>query len=185
MAHKTELINKLRNPENKNVLQAIEEMRARGWLSDGTLQGVAFCYAQFQDADLMAADLSTVDLHQAHLEYADLSKANLRAAKLTRANLHGANLDQADLINTDLYKANLRRARNLTDEQLAKVKRLWGATMVDGEPYDGRFHLPGDIELARWANVDVNDPQAMANFFGVSLEAYLAHSKTTLQEEMI
>jgi hypothetical protein len=174
MVTKIEVINKLWSHENKLVLQAVEELRVRGWLVDGSLRGVALCKAQFQDADLMGADLRGVDLHQAQLEFSDLSKANLTAAKLTRANLHGANLDQAELTRADFYKANLRRVNNLTDRQLSRVKRLWGAMMQDGTTYDGRYNLPGDLELALWKKIDTQDPQAMAEFYGVSVEAYLS-----------
>ncbi|MEJ2265395.1 MAG: pentapeptide repeat-containing protein [Anaerolineales bacterium] len=174
MVTKIEVINKLWSHENKLVLQAVEELRVRGWLVDGSLRGVALCKAQFQDADLMGADLRSVDLHQAQLEFSDLSKANLSAAKLTRANLHGANLDQVDLTRADLYKANLRRVNNLTDEQLSRVKRLWGAVMPDGSIYNGRYNLPGDLELALWKKTDAQDSRAMAEFYGVSLEAYLS-----------
>lgn len=167
-----ELINKLRNPENRIALQAVEELRARGWLSDGSLRGIALCQAQLQGADLMEADFSNIDFHQAHLEWSDLSMADLRGSKLTRATLYGANFSQANLLRADLYKANLRAALNLTDEQLSKVKRLWGAIMPDGLPYDGRYNLTGDIELAQWSKVDTSDDQAMAEFFGVSVEAY-------------
>ena len=173
MSTKEELINKLRGLENKNALQAVEELRVRGWLADGSLQGIALCHAQLQSADLMEANLCSVDFHQANLDFADLSKAKLRAAKLTRASLQGVNLDHADLTNADLYKANLRGAHNLTEEQLSKVNQLFGTTLPDGYPYEGRFNLAGDLALARWAKVDFNDPRTMASFYGVSLETYL------------
>jgi len=173
MNTKLELMNKLRSPENKVALQAVEELRVRGWLGDGSLRGVALCHAQLQGCDLMDANLSTIDFHQAQLAWVDLSNANLMGAKLTRADLSGANFSKANLTGADLYKANLRGANNLTDEQLMKAKRLWGATMPDGNPYDGRFRLAGDLEIARWGNINANDPQAMADFHGVSLETYL------------
>jgi hypothetical protein len=45
--------------------------------------------------------------------------------------------------------------------------------MPDGTPYNGRFNLAGDIDLARWGKVDPDDPAAMAYFLGVSLDSYL------------
>ena len=84
------------------------------------------------------------------------------------------NFDHADLTYADMHKANLRGARNLSDKQLSSASHLFGAIMPDGKPYDGRYNLPGDLAQAQWAKVDVNDPQAMANFYGVSLETYLA-----------
>ena len=108
--------------ENKPSLEAVEELRIRGWLADGSLRGVALCQAQLEHSDLMGADLRNVDFHQSNLDLADLSKARLNGAKLNRASLQRANLDQADLTYADLYKANLQGVRNLTDEQLSHVK---------------------------------------------------------------
>jgi hypothetical protein len=177
----TELVNQLRSPDNKITLLAVEKLRARGWLVDGTLRGIALCHAQLQGADLMGANLNNVDFHQAQLEWADLMKADLRNTKLTRSNLQGADFGQADLTRADLYKSNLRGARNLTFEQLSTVVRLYGAIMPDGQLYDGRFNLSGDLEFARWANVDAKDPAAMAEFFGVSVARYLqGQAETTL-----
>lgn len=168
-----DLVRKMRSPESKLVLEAVEELRARNWLEDGSLKGVVLCHAHLERADLCKANLADVDLHQAHLKGADLSMANLSGAKLTRTNLEGANLSAANLRGADLFKADLRDARNVTLDQLAQAKRLCFATMPDSTPYDGRFNLPGDLELARWGKVDTADPAAMAYFLGVSLETYL------------
>ena len=58
-----DLVRKLRSPESKLVLEAVEALRARGWLEDGSLRGVVLCHA--------------------HLERADLCKARFRLATLT------------------------------------------------------------------------------------------------------
>lgn len=173
MATTTELIRKLRNPDNKRVLQAVEELRVRGWLGDGALANVPLCHVHLQNADLLGADMRNVDLHQADLHESDLSQANLAGAKLTRANLEGANMSQTNLAGADLFKANLTQARNLTEPQLAVAKRLWGAIMPNGETYDGRFNLHGDLEFARWGRVNLQNPDEMATFLGVTLDAYL------------
>ena len=176
-----DLIRKLRSPDNKHVLQAIEELRVRGWLEDGTLRGLPLCHVHMEGADLLKADLSNIDFHQAHLQWTDLSRANLSNAKLTRVNLQGANLSHANLQGADLFKAYLLEARNLTDQQLSTAKRLYGATMPSGEPYDGRYNLPGDLEFARWGRIDIDDPVAMANFLGVSVETYLQGQAQSIQ----
>lgn len=173
MVNFMDLVRKLRSSDNKRVLQAIEELRVRGWLHDGSLKNIPFCHAQMQDADLLGANLTNVDLHQAHLEHADLSQADLTGARLSRANLQSANLSQTILANADLFKADLQNTLNLTDEQLAEAKRLWGAIMPDGTTYDGRYNLAGDLEFARWGRIDVNDPKAMAEFLRIPLETYL------------
>ena len=161
------LIRKLRSPDNKRVLEAVEGLRARGWLEDGSLCKIPLCHVRFEGADLFKAKLTDVDFHQAHMAKSNLSMADLSGAKLSRADLQGADFSEANLENTDMFKTNLQDARNLTDEQ------LWGATMPDGSPYDGGFKLQGDLEFAQWAKVDADDPEAMAYFFGVSLETYM------------
>jgi hypothetical protein len=181
MISKIELINRLQSQENKNVLQAVEELHTCGMLSDGSLRGIALCQAILQGADLKEADLCYVDLHQANLDEADLSGAKLQAAKLNRASLRGVNLENTDLTNADLYKVNLRGARNLTDGQLSKLNELFGSIMPNGSVYDGRFNLFGDLDRARWAKVNIDDPKSMAEFYGVTLEAYLQGQKSGTQ----
>ncbi len=177
MKSKIELINELQSPENQNVIQAANELRTTGKLTDGSLRGIALCHAQLQGADLHEADLAFVDFHQASLDFADLTDAKLQGVKFNRASLQGANFEQANLTSADLYKVNLRGARNLTSQQLSKVDQLFGSIMPDGSVYDGRMNLFGDISLARWSKVKVEDPKSMADFYGVSLEAYLIGQK--------
>jgi hypothetical protein len=173
MISKIELISRLRNPDGIDVLQAVDELRTCGMLSDGSLCGIALCHAVLQGVNLKKADLRYVDLHQATLDDADLSEAKLQAAKLNRASLRGANLEGADLTNADLYKVNLRGARNLTEEQLSHLNALFGSIMPDGSVYDGRFNLFGDLARARWAKVKTDDPKSMAEFYGISVDVYV------------
>jgi hypothetical protein len=167
-----ELIRKLRSPENRTVLLAVEALRVRGWLEDGSLKGIPLCHAHLQGADLIKADLTKIDFHQADLEGANLSMAILNGVKFARANLKGVNFSNATMEKADFFKANLEDTCNLTEEQLSTVKRLYGAIMPDGNLYDGRYNLEGDLDFARWGRVDVDDPKAMAYFFGISLETY-------------
>lgn len=168
-----ELKKKLWNWDNKIVLEAVEELRVRGWLGDGSLHGIPLCDCHLEGADLLKASLRKVDFHRAHMQLVDLSMADLTGAKMSRANLQGANFSEATLTDVDFYKAKLGGARNLTDAQLANARRLYGAIMPDGNLYDGRYNLPGDLEFARWGRVDIHDPEAMAGFLGVSVETYL------------
>lgn len=170
-------LRKIRSPDHKLAIQAIEELRARGWLEDGSLEGVRLCHARLEEADLFKASLRKVDFHQAHFIKADFSGADLSGAKLARADMRGANFSDTVLDDADLLKVDLSGARNLTSEQLARAKRLCFATMPDGLPYDGRYQLSGDLELASWGSVDLEDPEAMAYFLGVSLGTYLDGQK--------
>jgi len=177
MISKIELINRLQSLDNKNVLKAVEELHTCGLLSDGSLRGIALCQASLEGACLKDADLCYTDLHQANLDEVDLTNAKLQAAKLNRASLQSANLEGANLTNADLYKVNLRGARNLTEAQLSTLNELFGSIMPDGSVYDGRFNLFGDLARANWAKVKTDDPKSMAEFYGVSLEAYLHGQK--------
>lgn len=173
MATLAELINLLHSPENHKVLEALDELRRAGWLTDGSLNRNSLCNVHMEAANLSQASLHKADLHQARLQFADLSGADLSEAKLTRSRLMWANLSRANLSGADMYKVNLTGAKNLTAAQLRRAKRLFGAILPDGSTYDGRYQLKGDLEFAGWGQVDVNDAEAMAKFFGVSLEVYL------------
>ena len=167
------LIRKLRSSEPKLVRQAIEELRVRGWLEDGSLKGISLCHAHLFGADLFKADLTHVDLHQADLSYADLCLSNLHGAKFGRSQMLFVNLSKADLTGADLFKVNMLGSRNVLPEQLRSAKRLYGAILPHGGIYDGRYQLSGDLEFARWGRIDIHDNEAMAEFYGVSLIAYL------------
>ncbi len=95
--------------------------------------------AYLQDALLVEADLRHADLTGAHLNQAILVYAKLQHAKLIRADLQhaeltGAHLDEADFEGAELSDANLEQAvlsgaDNLTVEQLAQVRTLFGAKL--------------------------------------------------------
>lgn len=140
---KAGLILQMDSPTNSIAREAVRILRARGWLTDGSLQG-AYLY-----------------------------RANLQSTFLVKADLRKANLRRANLKRAYLQKANLAGARDLVDEQLVQARMLRGAIMVNGNRYDGRFNLEGDLEEAVREGTDVNDPEAMAGFYGVSPEAYL------------
>jgi predicted kinase len=89
------LVAHLRHPDPDIAARTLEEIRARGWLVDGTLQG-----AHLQGANLPGAWLARANLQHAGLMGADLRRANLyaailRGADLYKADLAGASLDAA------------------------------------------------------------------------------------------
>lgn len=83
--------------------------------------------ANLEGADLMGANLAGTYLEEANLVGANLMGANLTAARLTYARLERANLEGANL-----QGADLREARNLSLDQLSKVKTLYN-TKLDKE----------------------------------------------------
>jgi len=101
-----QLIRQLGSTVNAVAKQASEELRARGWLTDGTLQECDLRVANLEDARLWKADLQGVNL-----QWAKLNKANLNGAVLVGANLTQAKMTAAKLGGTDLRGANLTEAR--------------------------------------------------------------------------
>lgn len=87
--------------------------------------------------------------------------------------MQSANLEEAALEGANLIGANLQDARNVSNEKLAQASRMRGSIMPTGNLYDGRFNLPGDFADASTLHVDLNDPTAIAAFYGVSLEDFL------------
>jgi hypothetical protein len=107
--------------------------------------GIGLSFADLSNANLRQSALADSTLRGANLSNAnvgpnfhtDLSLAVLRGADLRGTSMIEANLEQADLSGADLRgaymtDANLSRARNWTNEQLAKAESLVGATMPDG-----------------------------------------------------
>ncbi|MBN1309958.1 MAG: pentapeptide repeat-containing protein [Anaerolineae bacterium] len=160
---KARLIGQMHSRDNGLTLAAVEELRAHGWLVDGTLRGANLVNANLQGGYLRYANLREVNLH----------RANCRKTRLGHTDLRGADLEDADFQGADLDEVKLQGAQVLLS-QLTQANRLRNAVMPEGERYDGRFNLPGDLKDAEAAGISANDPAAMAEFYGVSLEEYTA-----------
>ncbi len=113
---KSRLLVEMGSPDCNTALRAVEALRVRGWLQDGTVNGV-FAGAALHAANLARAVLPAVDLYRADLSNADLRDADLREANLNGVNLSGADLSHADLRHAFLWGADLRGA-NLTGADL-------------------------------------------------------------------
>jgi hypothetical protein len=82
---KTNLIHQLGSADNALALQALKELRARGWLADESLKVVDLTRANLQgallsDAYLPGASLLYADLRDAYLLHADLGGAMLNTS---------------------------------------------------------------------------------------------------------
>ncbi|MDD3246909.1 MAG: pentapeptide repeat-containing protein [Methanosarcina sp.] len=103
------------------------------------LQGADLTGANLRDTNLQisylrVADLKGANLEESNLQGADLQGANLEEANMGRTNLRGANLkgvdfEKANLEGADLEGADLEGAKNLTVDQLSKVKTLYNAIL--------------------------------------------------------
>lgn len=114
---KGQLIRQMSSRHNDVAETALNELRAHGWLEDGSLR-----YADFEKANLFGANLKGADLRYANFKGATLSDANLRNANLQGANLKSSHLENSILKNANLQHANLWEAMldgvNLDDAQL-------------------------------------------------------------------
>jgi hypothetical protein len=102
----------------------------------------------------------------------ELRGSNWRDANLYQADLRNVDLRNADLFEADLVEANLTGAI-VSDEQLASCDIMYQATMPDGKRYDGRYKLAGDYALAERKGIKTDSPEHMAEWYGVSLSAFL------------
>jgi uncharacterized protein YjbI with pentapeptide repeats len=101
------------------------------------LQGTDFSGADLTDAYLAWSFLRNARLKGANMQGADLhGDTDLSQVDLRETDLSGANLRGASLTNADLRGANLTNAEGLSEEQLAEVKSLEGATMPNGQNYE-------------------------------------------------
>lgn len=112
---KRNLIIQMANIDNATALNAVAQLRANGWLYDGSLKGTYLNSANLSGAYLEGVNLVGANLGFANLEGADLQKANLSGAYLNSANLSGVylrkvNLSGADLLNANFEGANWYRA---------------------------------------------------------------------------
>jgi uncharacterized protein YjbI with pentapeptide repeats len=110
-----QLIRQLGSTVNEIAKHASEELRAQGWLIDGSLQERDLRVANLEDARLWKADLQGVNLqwaklNKANLNGANLVGANLLQAKMTAVKMSGADLRGAKLAEARLYRANFQNA---------------------------------------------------------------------------
>lgn len=157
---KARLIRQLRSKDPAFSSIAAEELRAHGWLADGSLASADLAGANLTRVNLSGADLSRANLYYATIYEANLSNAtlylaDLEHADLTGANLVDANLDLARLIDTDLSEAFLTNA-TLRGATLIRAKlrkaNLVGADLARATirncDLEGALVTPEQIALA-------------------------------------
>lgn len=112
---KEQLVRDASSLVNDVALNAVHQIRKRGWLvgDKGILRG---------------ENLANADLHGARLQRANLQTAKLDFANLRRVNFNDANLVHADMVRSDIGEATLRE----TDFQGANLSyaNIVGATLV-------------------------------------------------------
>lgn len=104
------LILQMGSIDNTTSIEAIRQLRAEGWLSDGSLQNQSFENADLTGAPLAASDLRGARFSRANLHDADLSNALLNNTQFDNCDLSGVTFDNADLSNANLSNSDLRDA---------------------------------------------------------------------------
>jgi len=118
---KNRLILQMGSPVNGFAIEAIRQMRAMGWLIDGTASNKNFTDANWSKAYLVQADLNNADIMYANLSFADLTQANLKETALDFSNLSSANLYKAKLNSAHLVYVDFRNA-NLTEADCSNAE---------------------------------------------------------------
>ena len=129
---KKRLIRQMGSSVRGEAVRATEEMRATGWLFDGSLKDADLADADLEKAILSFADLKGTDLMGANLEGADLWFTRLEGADLGSTNLQRVILAGTVLQEANLWHADLRGAEWVIVDQLRQAASLKGATLPDG-----------------------------------------------------
>lgn len=139
------LLREMGSEDNGFALRAVVELRAYGWLTNGSLKNAYLRRANLYRANLLEASLPKCYLRKANLElaylgYADLREADLVEADLTRATFENSNLESADLTgaklkSTKFIKTNLLNAK-FAEEEIHLVESFEGSVMPNGDPYE-------------------------------------------------
>jgi hypothetical protein len=107
---KGKLIRQMRSKDNALALQAVAELGAHGWLSDGSLNGANLMRANLEGVRMWDTDMVNTDLHAASLHGAKLERVNLKGANLWKADLSGMKMRDGNMEGADLMYANLTGA---------------------------------------------------------------------------
>ena len=141
-------------------------------LQQSNLRGAYLVGINLQGANLSNSNLQGALVWAANLQNTKLFGVDARGARLG-CNMRSANLQQADLTwsqfaNADLTHADLRGARGVSQAGLSQAYALRHAIMPDGQRYDGRFQLEGDLIAASLERLDLTDREQSARFYGVA-----------------
>ena len=127
------LLQQFRSKNRTESLSALEAIKARGWLQDGTLRGAYLYGAKWQNMDLTGADLRDCTLSGIVLENATLTDANFSGAEMIDCNMKGVIAKRAAFVGVDAIAAKLHNA-DLTDADMR------GMTLGNATLSFTRFH---------------------------------------------
>jgi hypothetical protein len=119
--HRARLIRQMRSKNNGIALQAVEDLRGKGWLAGETLREADLYRANLEGANLATINLERAILREAILQGAYMRGANLEGANLCDANCVAAVMRDARMRGADLSRANVERA-DLRDAELEEAE---------------------------------------------------------------
>ena len=169
LLEKHDLTKQMASAANHFATEAVNRLRQRGWLTDGSLDGEVFANAdlehvQLEGARLRKVDLSNSVLTQITLAGADLSEATLFGANLTGTSLSDVRLDKAKLCDPDhlgiVMPDSLEGAkmRSVLAVRINLNKRTLGRSVLSGNFSQAKFqHCDMDQADLSTANLDRAD----------------------------
>ena len=166
MELKENVIAQMASRNNSFALEAVGIATDKGWLYDGSLEGV-----KFRNANLMRADFQSANFAGADFLSAKLTGANLRGASLDGAILVLANFEEADLLNANITGAFLLRAK-VAGANLAEAN-LTGANLQQAD-FAGTILWKANLEGADLAGANITG----ANLGGANLKGVVYDDKT-------
>jgi hypothetical protein len=134
------LTKRLRSPNNDITASAANELRSRGWLDDGSLEGAYLSHANLRGVDLSGSDLE--------------------GARLTRAKLHGSGLSSAILEGTTLKAKQLAQAHSLRGASMPDGRLYDGRLNLEGdleEAQDSGVDVSDPSAMARFYGVPLKE----------------------------
>lgn len=98
---RNQLLEQIRSKKRAESLHALEIIKERGWLTDGTLQGASLYGVKWQHTDLRNADLRGCTLSGIVLQGADISGADFTGAEMIDSDLRGVKAHGTTLVGVD------------------------------------------------------------------------------------
>jgi uncharacterized protein YjbI with pentapeptide repeats len=182
---KRRLFVQMGSPDKAFAIEAVRQIKPRGWLYDGSLEGISLSRANLSGAILDGAAMNGVNcsissldnivLHNAELQGANFKSASLGGALLSKADLSFSNFKRAVLTEANLRDSNLKGA-NFSEANLA------GANL-DGAIFDNTVFSFADLAKADISRTNMqNIAEIEKIWFGGLMEEGSLFVDTTLPD---
>lgn len=138
-----------------NPDKILQILKNTGEIKQDLFTNQFFGGCDFSNLDLDGVDFSGSNLANVNFENASLIGTNFKDCIMNQVILHNAKLSFANFTNT-----------NLIDGDFELAYSLWHAVLPNGQEYDGKYMLTGDVQEAQKYGFDiVNDELQKKDFF--------------------